>query len=223
MDMHRDRLYHEIIETGRKLYRLGFIVATEGNISVRVNRHEIITTRSGVCKGELDPKDFTHIDPKGVLLNNGPAPSTEIKLHLKIYQDRPDINCIIHAHPPYAISMTLTESLLSKAYLPESVILLGAVPIVPYARPSTEEVPRSISGYIKHTDILILERHGTVTIGKSLTEAFQKLEILEKTVKILSLAKQTGKLSELSQEEIQNLMILRDEVYGLDYPILPFE
>ena len=212
-----------MIETGRRLYRQGFIVATEGNISVRLSRHEIIATRSGVCKGELEAKNFTHIDPKGVLLNNGPEPSTEIKLHLKVYQDRPDINCIIHAHPPYAISMTLTENLLSKPYLPESVILLGAVPIVPYARPSTEEVPRSISGYIKQTDILILERHGTVTLGKSLTEAFQKLEILEKTVRILSLAKQMGKLRELSREEIQNLMTLRYEVYGLDYPILPFK
>ena len=216
-------IYREIIETGKKLLHDGFIVAGEGNISFRLNPNEIITTSSGICKGELREQDLVHTDIAGAVLNPGPAPSTEIKLHLKIYQDRPDVNCVIHAHPPYTISMTLTENLLLKPYLPESVLLLGAVPIVPYARPSTEDVPNRINKYVKKTDIMILERHGTVTVGKTLKEAYQKLEILERTVKILSLAKQMGELRELPGEEIQNLMKLRHEVYGLDYPILPFD
>ena len=219
----RTDIYREIIETGKRLFRDGFIVASEGNISVRLNPNEIITTPRGMSKGELREKDLVHTDITGTILNQGPAPSTELKLHLKIYRDRPEINCVIHAHPPYTISMTLTENFLSKPYLPESVLMLGAVPIVPYARPSTEEVPNRISKFVKKTDIMILERHGTVTVGKTLKEAYQKLEILERTVKILSLARQMGELREMPREEIQNLMKLRHEVYGLDYPILPFE
>ncbi len=214
-------LAKDMIETGKKLYRQGYIVATEGNISCRLGTGNILSTRSGVCKGELTGRDLVEIDPAGKPVSTG-KPSTEIKMHLAVYRLRPEINAVIHAHSPYAVSLTLAGISLARAYTPESVLLLGAVPVASYARPSTGAVPDSIAGYIKKTDIILLERHGSLTAGKNLQEAFHKLEILECTARTVWLAHQLGPVLPLPDEEVQGLLSLRQTVYGLDYPIMPF-
>lgn len=213
----------KLIETGRKLYRKGLIAATEGNLSYKLSENQILTTRSGVCKGALKPEDLLIVDLEGQTQNSTKHPSTEIEMHLEVYRRRPDVRAIVHAHPPYVISLSLAGISLDKPYLPESVLLLGAVPTAKYGRPSTEQVPASIRPFIEKTDILILDRHGSLTIGKSFTEAFYKLEILENTAKIIWLATQIGSLQGMDKREVSEIMKLRKRVYGLEFPIMPYK
>jgi L-fuculose-phosphate aldolase len=213
----------EIIKTGQKLYHQKFIVAGQGNISYRTGQNQILATRSGVCKGELTDGDIVELDMQGKTRSSRDKPSSEIKLHLAVYREREDVQAVIHAHPPFAVSLTLAGIGLDQPLLPESVLLLGSVPTAPYARPSTDQVPDSIKSYIKKTDTLLLERHGSVTVGKNLDEAFQKLEILEYTARIVWLSRQVGNPNSLPASEVEEILRLREKVYGIDFPIISFE
>jgi L-fuculose-phosphate aldolase len=142
---------------------------------------------------------------------------------LAVYRERPDVQAVIHAHPPVAVSLTLAGISLDQPFLPESVLLLGRIPTAEYARPSTNQVPTSIKEFIRRTDVLLLARHGSIAVGKNLKEAFQKLEILENTARIVWLAKQVGNPLPITEEEVKEIQKLRKTVYGLDYPIIPFD
>ena len=213
----------EIIKTGQKLYHQKFIVAGQGNISCRVGKNHILATRSGVCKGELTEGDIVELDMQGKVRSSQNKPSSEIKLHLAVYRERADVQAVIHAHPPFGVSLTLAGIRLDQPLLPESVLLLGSVPTAPYARPSTDQVPNSIKSLIKETDTLLLARHGSVTVGKNLNEAFQKLEILENTARIIWLSRQVGSPKPLPAREVREILKLREKVYGIDFPIISFE
>ena len=214
---------NELLRIGKLLYRRKYVVASEGNLSCRIDSKNILITRSGVCKGELVPENLVKISLEKSASIQKRKPSTEIQLHLEVYRQRPDIKAVIHAHPPYAISLTLAGIPLDKPYTPESVLLLGAVPTAAYGRPSTSQVAESIQKYLKKTDIILLERHGSLTIGKTLAEAYYKLEILENTAKIVWLGKEAGIIKPLPLKEVKELFALRRDVYGLEYPVLPFE
>ena len=212
----------ELIRLGRLLYQRRYIVASEGNLSCRIDSKNILITRSGVCKVELTPADLIKASLDKRTSYGKQKPSTEIQMHLGVYRQRPDVKAVIHAHPPYAISLSLAGIALDKPYTPESVLLLGAVPTAAYGRPSTSQVAESIQEYLKKTDIILLERHGSLTVGNTLEEAFNKLEILENTARIVWLARQTGIIKPLPLKEAKELFALRREVYGLEYPVIPF-
>jgi len=217
------QIKQDLINFGKRMYDRGLIAATEGNLSHRLDGDTVITTRSGVCKGDLSDNDLVVVDMKGNITRSKLKPSTEILMHLEVYKKRNDIQAVIHAHPPFVLALTLAGLSFSTPYLPESVLLLGAVPVAPYARPSTPQVPASLSEYIQHTDIIVLRRHGSLTMGRNLEEAFHKLEILEQTAKIIWLSRQAGSPERLSREEVEEILALRKKTYGLDYPILPFQ
>lgn len=212
-----------LINIGRRMYDRGFIVATEGNLSCRLNSDHILVTRSGICKGEMSEDDLITVDMRGNVAGSKLQPSTEILMHLEVYRQRKDIKAVIHAHPPYILALTLAGISLESPYLPESVILLGAVPVASYAKPSTVRVSESIRKYVTKTDIIVLHRHGSLTMGRNLQEAYHKLEILEQTAKIIWLSVQVGTIEKLPREEVEEILALRKKTYGLDYPILPFE
>jgi L-fuculose-phosphate aldolase len=213
----------ELIRLGRLLYQRWYIVASQGNLSCRINSKNILITRSGVCKGKITPADLLKVSLDKRTSYGKQKPSTEIAMHLEVYQQRPDVKAVIHAHPPYAISLSLAGIGLNKPYTPESVLLLGAVPTAAYGRPSTRQVAESIQEYLKKTDIILLERHGSLTVGNTLEEAFNKLETLENTAKIVWLARQSGTIEPLPLKEAKEIFTLRKEVYGLTYPVIPFE
>ncbi|OGB62156.1 MAG: hypothetical protein A2Y94_08520 [Caldithrix sp. RBG_13_44_9] len=213
----------ELLRIGTLLYQRQYIVASEGNLSCRIDSKNILITRSGVCKGELTPDDLIKISLEKRASTGKQRPSTEMRMHLEVYRQRPEVNAVIHAHPPYAISLSLAGISLEKPYTPESVLLLGAVPTAAYGRPSTSQVAESIQEYLKRTDIILLERHGSLTVGKTLPEAFNKLEVLENTAKIVWLARQSGIIKPLPLKEAKELFALRREVYGLEYPVIPFD
>jgi len=188
---------NELIEVGKLLYQKNYITGTEGNLSIRISREEILTTRSGVCKGSMSSDDLVLVNHVGDTIGSDLTPSTEFKMHLEVYKNRPEINAIVHAHPEFVISLSLAGINFDKQYLPESALMLGKVPIAKYARPSTAQVPKSIKPYLQKTDIIILE----------------------KTAKIIWLASRISPLIPLDPLEIKELLKLRSAVYGLDSPI----
>ncbi len=203
-----------IIDIGKRIWTRGFVGGNDGNISVKLNENEFLTTPTGVSKGFMNEKMILKIDKDGNLLekNNKYKPSSEIKMHLAVYKKREDINAVIHAHPPYATSFAVAGIKLDKFILPEAVLSLGKVPLCPYGTPSTMEIPQSLSEYINKTDVFLLENHGALTIGIDLIDAFYKMEILEHSSKIIHLAYQLGNVKEISKENVEKLKEIRKKL-----------
>jgi len=216
-------LRKEMVHLGRKLYSRELLVATEGNFSARLDDNRLLATPSGLCKGELTEDDLVIIDLRGNHLSGERRVSSEIKMHLEVYRQRRDVEAVIHAHPPMCIAMMLAGKTLDRPILAECVLLLGKVPIAPYATPSTNEIPDSIKPLIPQTDCILLDHHGSLTAGSSLKEACYKLEMLEQTAKSYLTALQiSGTVRELPEEKVAELMKLRESRYGITWPIIPF-
>ena len=130
-------------------------------------------------------------------------------MHLAVYRVRPDARAVVHAHPPYATAFSIAGVSLARCVIPEIVVQMGTIPTTPYAAPSTPDLPASIEKYLPCSDALILERHGTLTLGEDLTKAYHKLEKVEHTAHISLIAHQLGGLHPLSTEEVSELMEVR--------------
>jgi L-fuculose-phosphate aldolase len=215
-------LAKEMVAVGRRLYERGLIVATEGNYSMRIDNYRLFATPKGFSKGELSVDDIVSIDMNGNRLTGKHDVSSEIALHLEVYRQRPEVQAVIHAHPPYCIALMLAGESLDKPLLAESVIMLGKVPTAKFALPSTIEVPQSILPYIRRTDCILLDCHGSLTVGNSLKEALDKLELMEHTAKSYLAALRIGPVKELPKEKIEALMELREKRYKINWPIIPF-
>ncbi len=185
MDSQERNLRLEIIKVCRKLESKGLIAASDGNVSCRVGEDSILITPSGVSKGDLEPEDLAKTSMRGNLLEGPIRPSNEIRMHLHVYSTRRDVLGIVHAHPPFATAFTLAGFPFNSKVLPEVWIMLGKVPVAPYATPATDEVPQSISPYIMDSRAILLRRHGALTFGGSVTEACMRMEKLEHCAKIL--------------------------------------
>jgi L-fuculose-phosphate aldolase len=206
-----------LVEMGRLLHRQGFVVATDGNISLKLDGNRILTTPSGLHKGFLEEDDLVLLDSEGRVIEGKRRASSEIKMHLYVYERRQDARAVVHAHPPYAVAASLAGISLAKCLLPEVVLSSGIIPTAGYATPTTIEVPRSIEGLIDTYDALILDRHGTLTVGGDLMEAYIQLEKLEHAAKITMLARQTGEvLRTLPPEEVETLLFLSGREAGKD-------
>lgn len=179
MDQSTRDLVDEIILVGRKLYEKGLVSAADGNISVRKKGGEILITRSGVCKGELTHGDIIVVSESGDVLEGEGRPSVELMMHLAIYSSRGDVGSIVHAHPPILTALTLSGVDFNSAWFPEVWLSVGPVPTASYAHPSSKELADRVARLIRNCNALLLERHGSVTVGRSLKEAYFRLEKLE--------------------------------------------
>jgi L-fuculose-phosphate aldolase len=212
--MNVEETISELIEAGRRLDQLGFVPATDGNLSVRLTPREIVATVSGVRKGFLTRRDFTVVDPEGKPLRGGPPVSTEILMHLKIYAERSDVRAVVHAHPPTATGFAVAGIPLEQCVLPEVVCTIGSVPLAPYATPSTRDLPESIGSLVKDHDAILLANHGAVTCGTTLFHAMNRMETVEQFAKILFVARTLGTVNLLSREQVEDLNAIRHR-YGL--------
>ncbi|HTO93611.1 MAG TPA: class II aldolase/adducin family protein [Bacteroidota bacterium] len=203
------------VEIGRRIWVRGFVASNDGNISVRLNEREILTTPTGVSKGFLTPEMIIRCDMNGKMLagDSRYRPSSEVKMHIDVYRERPDVNAVVHAHPQYATSFAVAGIPLNKCVLPEAIIVIGAVPIAPYGLPSTMEIPDRARPYIKTSDAILLENHGALTLGPDLLNAYHKMETLEHTASIVWKAIQLGNLNVLPAEERERLMTLREKFH----------
>lgn len=180
----------DLIEVCRALERKGFIAATDGNVSCRLQDDRLLVTPSGKAKGELKPIDLLVTDLEGLPVSGSGRPSTEIRMHLLVYSRRPDVGAVVHAHPPLLTALTLAGIPFAAEALPEVWLTIGPVPTAPYATPSTEEVPDSIGPFIDSHQAILMERHGSLTVGRNLSEAYMRLEKLEHAAHTLYFAHQ---------------------------------
>lgn len=206
-------LKKQIVEIGKRIWQRGYVASNDGNISVMLNDDELLTTSTGVSKGFMTTDMIIKCDKKGNIIsgNSKYRPSSEVKMHLEVYKERPDVKSVVHAHPPYATSFAVAGIPLNKCVLPEAVIVIGAVPIAPYGLPSTMEIPDAIRPLIKNSDAILLENHGALTLGSDLLNAYHKMETLEHTANIVWKAIQLGNVNVMPEEERDRLMTLRDK------------
>lgn len=200
----------QVIEIGRRLYAKGFIAGVDGNLSIRLNSREILITATGVSKGFLEPEDLVVADYTGKTVSGDRQPSSEMKMHLAVYNGRDNIHACCHAHPPYATAFSVVEKILPPNILPEVVLTLGQIPLVEYAPPGTAAVPRALEKHLKEHDSFILTNHGVLTLGRNLFEAFYRMETVEHYAKIIYIAEQSGKLNFLDLDEVRRLEKLRE-------------
>ena len=199
----------EICDIGKRIYDHGFVAANDGNISVKVSDNEYYCTPTGVSKGDLTPDMIIRIDGKGNKIEGRLNPSSEIKMHLRVYQERPDVNAVVHAHPPVATAFTVAGVPLDKYILPEAVLTIGFVPTCEYGTPSTMEIPDSLMPYIQNHDAFLLKNHGALTVGNTLKKAFFTMEEVEFNAKICKYAMELGKVEEIPCDQLEKLMELR--------------
>jgi len=205
----------QLVEIGRRIWVRGFVAANDGNITVKLNEDEILTTPTGVSKGFMTTDMIIKCDRTGKVIagNKEFRPSSEVKMHLDVYKERPDVRSVVHAHPPYATSFAVAGIPLNKCVLPEAIIVIGAVPIAPYGLPSTMEIPDRARPYIQKSDAILLENHGALTLGSDLLNAYHKMETLEHTASIVWKAIQLGNLNVLPDVERDRLMTLREKFH----------
>lgn len=205
----------KLVEICHKVYEKGFVAAYDGNISCRTSNNTILITRSGICKGDVTEKDIIEIDMNGKPLKSKQKISTENKIHLYCYKKRNDVSAVVHCHPVYATAFALTGTGLIKHYLPEVMLTIGKVPLCKYATPSTEQVPKSLEPHINYVWALLLENHGALTLGKTLEDAYFKMEKLEHAAKIIFLAKMIGQPRALSKKDINEILNIAESTYGI--------
>lgn len=212
MDVTETELRRELLLFAHRLWERRFLVALDGNLSVKLGEDRYLCTRAGTHKGWLTDADLLIVDSAGSLVSGEGQPTTEIKLHLACYEERPDISAVIHAHPPFAVACTLAGLTLDRPILAEVILGLGTIPIVPYQTTGTLALADALRPYARIRDGMVLARHGAVTLGSSLAEAFARLETVEQVAQILLLAGPA--VTEIPWEEAVNLRKLGLRRYG---------
>ncbi len=169
-----------VVEIAKRLYERNMNAALGGNVSIRLG-DEIVITPAGINKGFMTEDDVIVVDMEGNKLRGSGKPSSEGKMHYEIYKLRPDVQAIIHSHPPFAVAFALAHRDLPDDILPECSILLGRVPCLPYVTPSTIELAREVAQGLAHRNAAFMANHGVLTVGADLDEAYNRMELLEQT------------------------------------------
>ncbi|WP_089739946.1 class II aldolase/adducin family protein [Gracilibacillus ureilyticus] len=202
-----------ICDIGKRVYQKNFVAANDGNISVRVGPDTIWTTPTGVSKGFMTPDMMVKMNLDGKVLAGNRKPSSEVKMHLRVYRESEETNAVVHAHPPVATSYAIAGINLEKPVSPEAVVLLGRIPVAPYATPGTEEVPDSITPLIKDHHAVLLANHGALTWGRDLIEAYYRMESLEHYALMLTYSTNIlNKANELNCNQISDLINIRNNM-----------
>lgn len=199
----------EVIAAGRYLGRRQFHVALAGNLSARVSEDLLVCTRHGADKEMLGPQDLVLCDLDGRKLDGEGEATSELNMHREAYRLRPDMRAVIHSHPPAATAFAATATLLDQLQLPEMIVLLGPVCLVPYATPGSERLAQNLSPLLDGHDAFLLENHGALTLGRSARQAALRMDLLEQNARITLMAKQLGRPFALSEADVRTLLLFR--------------
>lgn len=212
--MDEQKIKEQICEMGKRMYSRNMVAANDGNISVRVGEQEFLCTPTGVSKGFMTPEYICRVDAQGNLLEGNPGfrPSSEMKMHLRVYEKRPDIGAVVHAHPPYATSFAVMGIPLDQPIISEAVVSLGTVPVAEYGTPSTSELPDALEKYLPDYDAVLLEHHGALTYAGDLETAFMRMESVEFYAQLLYQTRMLGGPRVLSEERVQKLIEVRKKM-----------
>ncbi len=210
--MNEYKLKEQICEIGRRVYNRGFAAANDGNISYRLNDKEILCTPTMVCKGFMKCEDLCKVDYEGKQLAGSRKRSSEILLHLAAYKHRPDVQAVVHCHPPHATAFAVAGVPIPKCVLPEVEVFLGEVPTAIYETPGTQKFADTIVPHLKSSNTIILANHGTVTFGPDLEKAYWNSEIIDSYCRILILAQQLGNVNFFTQNQTRELLDLKKKL-----------
>jgi L-fuculose-phosphate aldolase len=202
----------EIVKTGQLLYERGLVIAGDGNISARLDEARVLCTPSGLCKGMMTPDQLVVIDMQGRRAdvptpgNKTLKPTSEMAMHLEVYRQRPDVRAVVHAHPPYTITLSIADISLAECMLPEAVVNLGIIRTTPYSTPGSPENAAAIRDVIGGHNAIVLQRHGSLTVGQSPLEAFFRTETLEQIARITYLLKPVGGGTPIPPHQVKKLL-----------------
>lgn len=196
----------EIVAVCRRLYEKGLIAGPDGNISVRLSAGSILITPAALSKVDVTPDDLVEVSMDGVRISGYREPSSEVHLHVRLYTRRPDVQAVVHAHPPTATGFAVAGEGFESYVLPELVYQMGRVPLVPYATPGTPAVADAFEPFIAGHDAFLMANHGATTTGPSLLIAHQRMESVEHSARILLTARLLGRVTELSAEQAAGLL-----------------
>lgn len=215
--MEEQSIREQICDVCYKTWQLGWVAANDGNVTVKIAEDVYLATPTQISKSFMTPDKIVKINGKGELIepNGNYRPSSEIKMHMRCYQERDDIGAVVHAHPPTATGFALAKVHMDNYSLVEPSLVVGSVPITPYGTPSTDEVPEAITPYLSEHDVLLLENHGALTVGSDLITAYYRMESLELWAKTSLVARllNGGPEPEIEREKLDQLMNLRSEYY----------
>lgn len=201
----------DIVQIGKMMYERRFIIAGDGNISVRIADDTILATPTALCKGMLSPDQIVKLDLAGNVLEGEYQPSSEIKMHLAAYNTRPDINAVVHAHPPISTGFAVAGIPLNQLTLAEMVVNFGAIPLAPYHSPSTAELAEAVAEKVQCYDAVLMANHGVMTIGPDAYTAYHRLEMVEQFATISLVAHVLGKANTFSPQQLQDLIAIREK------------
>ena len=204
-----DSARHDIVEAGRRMYMRGYLSGNDGNLSARISDNAIIATPSGVSKGFMTEDMLVRLDLDGNVLSSASKPSSEIKMHLAVYRKSPEMLAVCHAHPPVAAAFAAAGVALDKAFLQESVMLLGVIPVAKYAPPGSVELADGAAAFCNEYNGALLEHHGAVTWGDCVMQALFRMESLEYTATVAMYSEMLGFHRTLSEKRINELIAMR--------------
>jgi L-fuculose-phosphate aldolase len=202
----------QVVECARKMYQRGFLAGTDGNLSVRLDDDRILISPSGVAKGEMAPEDMVIVDINGKHLQGSRQASSEILMHLACYQQREEIRACIHSHAPFCTAFAVAGIHLQEDILPEVVLFVGGIPLVDYAAPGTDDVPRALAPHLAENSAFLLRNHGLLTAGRSLDEAWHRHETVEHYARIMHLARQLGNVDAIPSDDFRRLEQMRSRL-----------
>ena len=199
-----------IVRAGSRLAAAGLVAGPDGNISVRFGDAQLLVTPSGANKGLLRTADIVLVDLDGrPVRGERGQPSSELLLHLALYRARTDVGAVVHAHPPTATGFALAGEDLMAPLLPEVILQAGGVPLVPYALPGSQALADAVASAAERHDALLLANHGAVAFGGTLEAAVQCMESVEHAARIVLVARQLGRVTPLTPEQVQALTARR--------------
>jgi len=215
--MDRQELKVQICDICHKMWQQGWVAANDGNITVKISDNEFLATPTGMSKSFITPEKLVTINGKGEKIDtdNEYKPSSEIKMHMRCYEVRPDVGAVLHAHPATATGYAVAGKSMDEYSMIETVIAIGSVPLTPYGTPSTMEVPEAITPFLPNHDVMLLANHGALTVGADLITAYYRMETLELWAKISLTAYLLGGAKEISKPNIDKLLVLRDNYYHI--------
>jgi len=204
----------DIVRFGEMLHSLGFIAATDGNLSVRLDENRILVTPTGMSKGMMTPSDLVVVDMNGRKLKGKRQVTSEIGMHLLVYRMRPDVEAIVHAHPPTATGFAAAGIALTEPLVCEVVMGLGCIPLARYGTPGTSELAQTLEPYVPDYDAILMSNHGVVAYGDTIEHAYMKMETVEHFAQIALVTHLLGRQQPLKQVEIEKLMHARTKYFG---------
>jgi L-fuculose-phosphate aldolase len=215
MKFSEDQIRADVVRFCHLTYEKGYVASTDGNLSVRLPGGEIMCTPTMSNKGFVKADDLVVLDASGKKIRGERKPSSEIAMHLLIYEMRPDVHAVVHNHPPCATAFAAAGIPLNKALISEVILALGCIPLAEYGTPGTPELTERLKPFVRSFDALLMANHGVVTYGATMEDAFNRMDTVEHFAKISIYTRILGQERLLSSEDVDKLWVQRQRYFGL--------